>query len=113
MRRPVAAILMLACILSLCSPGIAAEKKEDPVKTSPPTGENKRTPAKKVQLLDINTATEDQLKALPGVSEEHVKKIIANRPYAGKEELLSRDIIPGTVYELIKDRITAEIKAER
>jgi DNA uptake protein ComE-like DNA-binding protein len=60
-----------------------------------------------VRLIDINTATEAQLKAIPGVGDEYAKKIIAARPYNKKEELTTKKIIPADSYEKIKKLIDA------
>jgi len=50
------------------------------------------------QLLDINTATEDELRALKGVGDIRAANIIRNRPYKGKDELVQKKIIPAAVY---------------
>ena len=55
--------------------------------------------------VDINKATKDELKKLPGVTEEYAVKIIAKRPYNTKTILMTKEIIPSTVYFLIKDQI--------
>ena len=57
--------------------------------------------------LDINTATADQLKALPGIDAATAQKIIAGRPYHGKNDLVSKNIITKTEYDTIKDQIIA------
>ena len=57
--------------------------------------------------LDINTATADQLKALPGIDAATAQKIIAGRPYHGKNDLVSKNIITKTEYDSIKDQIIA------
>jgi DNA uptake protein ComE-like DNA-binding protein len=71
------------------------------------TETKKGAPAPKAALLDINTATEAQLKALPGVGEAYSQKIIAGRPYYKTYQLQSLNIIPAATYEKIKDKITA------
>jgi competence protein ComEA len=60
------------------------------------------------QLLDINTATEDDLRALKGVGDIRAANIIRNRPYKGKDELVQKKILPPAVYAGIKDQIIAK-----
>jgi competence protein ComEA len=61
-------------------------------------------------LLDINSATKDQLDALPGIGAARSEAIIKGRPYNGKDDLLNRKIIPENVYNGIKDKIIARQK---
>ena len=73
-----------------------------------PNGQKSTEAAKaKVGLLDINTASEAELKAMPGVGDTYAKKIIAGRPYAKKDQLKTKKIIPASVYDKIKDKIVA------
>lgn len=58
-------------------------------------------------LLDINTATAAQLKALPGMGDQYVQRIIAGRPYTAKNQLTTRGILPQSAYEKIKNQIIA------
>jgi competence ComEA-like helix-hairpin-helix protein len=58
-------------------------------------------------LVDINSASAEELDKLPGVGPARVKAIIAKRPYNGKDDLLQRKIIPASVYNQIKDKIIA------
>jgi len=59
------------------------------------------------EKLDINAATKEQLEALPGIGEKYSQKIIDGRPYRAKNELVSKKIIPRSVYEKIKADIVA------
>ena len=71
----------------------------------------KMAPAPKAELLDINSATADQLDALPGIGKAYSAKIIAGRPYKGKDDLVNKDIVPQKTYDGIKDKIIARQKS--
>ena len=58
-------------------------------------------------LIDINSASSEELDKLPGVGPARAKAIISHRPYNGKDDLAQRKVIPQNVYDQIKDKIIA------
>ena len=70
--------------------------------------DTKKADAAKGDLIDINSATEKQLDALPGIGEARAKAIVKGRPYKGKDDLVKKKIIPQSTYDGIKDKIIAK-----
>lgn len=57
-------------------------------------------------LISVNTSSQNQLEALPGIGPVTAKKIIDNRPYQTLEELVSKKALSKSLYEKLKDRLT-------
>ena len=91
------------------APALAQTKTDAPAKKEAAKSDTK-SEAKKKELLDINSASPDQLKTLPGIGDAYAKKIVEGRPYARKDELAKKNIVPQGTYDKIKDQIIAKQK---
>ena len=91
---------------STASSGTAGSKA---AQTSKPAS-SATSPSEK---LDINSATKDQLEALPGIGSTYSQKIIDGRPYHSKRDLLTRKIVPQKTYAGIQDKIICLLYTSR
>jgi len=104
MRRHLTRVLLAVLVVIL---GVTAGVSH-PRTTQGTAPAKSSTAAPAADLLDINTATKDQLDALPGIGAAYSQKIIAGRPYAKKTDLVRKKVIPQATYNKIKDLIIAK-----
>ena len=71
----------------------------------------KMAPAAKHTLIDLNSASAEELAALPGIGKAYSEAIVKNRPYKGKDDLVHKKIVPQKTYDGIKDKVIARQKS--
>jgi competence protein ComEA len=106
-------LLVLAAAFSLLAAPQATKKAPVKAPSAASVPAAAKEAAAKAELLDINSAGEQQLKTLPGIGDAYSAKIIQNRPYKAKNELVQKNIIPEATYDKIKDLIIAKQAAAK
>ena len=108
LRKLALGLIVAASLMAAPVPQAAAEAKKATPKAADSAKAKVSTAAPK--MLDINTASAADLKALPAIGVAYADKIIKGRPYKSKDQLVSKDIIPQSAYDKIKDMIIAKQK---
>jgi DNA uptake protein ComE-like DNA-binding protein len=95
---------VLAMNLAMISPRSAAAQAKETGSVPEMNAAQSSMAAK----LDLNSATKNQLKELPGIGDAYSQKIIDGRPYRTKLDLVNKKIIPQATYDKVKDLIIAK-----
>jgi competence protein ComEA len=102
MVRLVALLVAVLFALGVAATPVRAQKD------APKSGAASSTKALPKEKVDINSASPEELQKLPGIGDALAKKIVENRPYKRKDELVQKKVIPGPTYDKIKDSVIAK-----
>jgi DNA uptake protein ComE-like DNA-binding protein len=109
MKKRILSAAALLSLLFLCGT-VLTFGQTAPAPASKPPAASSQAPkaAAPAALVDLNSATKDQLGELPGIGAAYSQKIIDGRPYRAKTELVQKKLIPQATYDKIAKLVIAK-----
>ena len=107
MIRHIVRIAAVFCALALFAGISYAQADNSSQSTSTSAKKSKKAKTPKSQQIDVNSATKEELTAVPGIGDATAQKIIDGRPYKTKKDLVTKNILTQDEYDKVKGQLVA------